>query len=145
MTPTTHKSSARMESARAVRKPVHERWSTPWMFILAASGAAIGVNNFWQFPSLVAQFGGGAFLIVYLLCVLLIGLPLMMTELMLGRMGRGSPIGVFRDLASRVRADRNWALVGWMGVLSVFLILSYLSVIAGWTIAYTLRSASGVF
>lgn len=134
-----------MDPARAVRKPVHERWSSPWMFILAAGGAAIGFNNFWQFPSLVAQFGGGAFLIVYLLCVLLIGLPLMMTELMLGRMGRGSPISVFRDLASRVRADRNWAVVGWVGVLSVFLILSYLSVIAGWTIAYTLRSASGVF
>ena len=124
---------------------MHERWSSPGIFVLAAGGAAIGFNNFWQFPQLAAQYGGGAFLIVYLLCLLIIGLPLLMAEYMLGRSGRASPVAAFRFLAQRVRGSRLWIVVGAMGVLSVFLILSYLSVIAGWVIAYTLRAASGVF
>jgi len=124
---------------------VHERWSSPGLFVLAAGGAAIGFNNFWQFPQLVAQYGGAAFLIVYLLCLLIVGLPLLMAEYMLGRSGRASPVAIFRFLARRVHGNRLWSVVGAMGVLSVFLILSYLSVIAGWVIAYTLRAASGVF
>lgn len=113
--------------------------------MLAAGGAAIGFNNFWQFPHLAAQYGGGAFLIVYLLSVLLIGMPLLMAEFALGRSGRASPIGIFRFMTQRSRANPLWKLVGWMGVISVFLILSYLSVIAGWVIAYMLRAAFGVF
>jgi neurotransmitter:Na+ symporter, NSS family len=142
---TTHKHPARRNPLRSGRKTVYERWSSPGMFVLAAGGAAIGFNNFWQFPQLAAEYGGGAFLIVYLLCVLVIGLPLLMTEFALGRSGRGSPISVFRYLAYRAHASPLWRVVGVMGVLSVFLILSYLSVIAGWVIAYTLRAGFGVF
>ncbi len=141
----THKHPARRNPLRSGRKNVHERWSSPGIFVLAASGAAIGFNNFWQFPQLAAQYGGGAFLIVYLLCVLLIGFPLLMAELALGRSGRASPIGTFQFMTRRARANSLWKLVGWMGVISVFLILSYLSVIAGWVIAYMLRAAFGVF
>jgi len=141
----THKHPARRDPLRSGRKTVHERWSSPGIFVLAAGGAAIGFNNFWQFPQLAAQYGGGAFLIVYLLCLLIIGLPLLMAEYMLGRSGRASPVTTFRFLARRVHGSRLWSVVGAMGVLSVFLILSYLSVIAGWVIAYTLRAASGVF
>jgi NSS family neurotransmitter:Na+ symporter len=115
------------------------------MFVLAAGGAAIGFNNFWQFPQLAAQYGGGAYLIVYLLCVLVIGVPLLMTEYALGRSGRASPVLTFHFLARRLRADPAWAVIGMMGILGAFLILSYLSVIAGWVIAYTLRAGLGIF
>ena len=115
------------------------------MFVLAAGGAAIGFNNFWQLPQLAAQYGGGAYLIVYLLCVLVIGVPLLMTEYALGRSGRASPVLTFHFLARRVRADPAWAVIGMMGILGAFLILSYLSVIAGWVIAYTLRARAWVF
>lgn len=113
--------------------------------MLAAGGAAIGFNNFWQFPHLAAEYGGGAFLLVYLLSVLLLGVPLLMAEFALGRSGRASPVGTFRFVTQRAHANPLWRVVGWMGVLSVFLILSYLSVIAGWVIAYMLRAAFGVF
>ena len=89
---TTHKHPARRNPLRTGRKTVYERWSSPGMFVLAAGGAAIGFNNFWQFPQLAAEYGGGAFLIVYILCVLVVGLPLLMTEFALGRSGRGSPV-----------------------------------------------------
>ncbi|MDH3309673.1 MAG: sodium-dependent transporter [Gammaproteobacteria bacterium] len=142
---TTHKHPARHNPLRSGRNTVHERWSSTGIVVLAAGGAAIGFNNFWSFPQLAVQYGGGAFLIVYFLSLLLIGLPLLMAEFALGRSGRASPIGTFRYLTRRAHANPLWKLVGWMGVLSVFLILSYLSVIAGWVIAYLVRSAFGVF
>lgn len=142
---TTYKHPARRDPLRSGRKTLYERWSSPGMFVLAATGAAIGFNNFWQFPSLIAQYGGGAFLMVYLLCVLVIGVPLLMMEFALGRAGRASPVGTFQFLARRAHADPLWKLVGGMGVISVFLILSYLSVIAGWVIAYTWRAGFGIF
>jgi len=129
---------------RMTRIVVHGRWSSAGMFVLAASGATIGFNNIWHFPYLVGANGGGAFLIVYLFCVLVIGLPLLMAEVMLGRLGRASPITAMRQLADRARGDPNWVLVGWAGVLGGFLILSYLSVIAGWALAYVPRMAFGV-
>jgi NSS family neurotransmitter:Na+ symporter len=115
------------------------------MFVLAGSGAAIGFNNIWQFPHLAASHGGGAFIIVYLFCIVLIGLPLLIAELMLGRIGRASPAGSLRRLSEQMRADPNWALLGGLSILAGLLILSYLSVIAGWTVAYALRSAFGTF
>ncbi|MBI3546286.1 MAG: sodium-dependent transporter [Gammaproteobacteria bacterium] len=142
---TVYKHPARRDPLRSGRKTLYERWSSPSMFVLAASGAAIGFNNFWQFPPLIAQYGGGAFLMVYLLCVLIIGLPLLMLEFALGRAGRASPVGTFRFLARRAHADPLWRLVGGMGIISVFLILSYLSVIAGWMLAYAWRAAFGIF
>ena len=140
-----HKGAQTEGATRKSGKALSVRWSSTTLFVLAASGAAIGFNNIWQFPFLAGQYGGGAFVIVYLFCVLLIGLPLLMAEVMLGRMGRGSPIYTFRYLAARARGDPKWALVGWFVVLGGFLIFSYLSVIAGWTIAYTLRFAVGAF
>lgn len=120
-----------------------EQWSSPWVFVLAASGAAIGFNNIWQFPQLVAQHGGGAFLLVYLFWVLLIGVPLLAAEIALGRAGRASPIGSLRHLAERARADPNWTMVGALAVLASFLTFSYLSVVGAWTLAYWLRAAVG--
>lgn len=127
------------------RPPPLPRWSTPRLMVLAAGGAAIGFNNFWQFPMLLGYHGGSAFLLVYLGCLALIGLPLVMAEFLLGRLGRASPVGALANLAGQARADPHWAIVGGMGVLVGFLVFSYLSVIAGWTLAYTLRALLGTF
>lgn len=120
-----------------------KQWSSPWVFVFAASGAAIGFNNIWQFPYLAAEHGGGAFLLVYLFCVLLIGVPLLAAEAALGRAGRASPIGSLRALADRAHADPNWAMVGALAVLASFLTFSYLSVVGAWTLAYWLRAVVG--
>ncbi len=125
-------------------KATHPEWSSPWIFVFAASGAAIGLKNIWQFPFLVAAYGGGAFIVIYLLCVLLIGVPLFTAEVMLGRCGRKSPVNSIRLLAERSQRAPHWRWLGWIGVTSGFLILSSLSVLAGWIMAYAVRTAVGV-
>lgn len=121
----------------------HAQWSSSWVFVLAASGAAIGLNNVWQFPFLVSDYGGGAFIIVYIFCVLLIGAPLLIAEVMLGRRARASPVNSIRRLAEHAGRRPAWGAIGWLGVGAGFLILSYLSVIAGWIMAYAARAAIG--
>jgi NSS family neurotransmitter:Na+ symporter len=123
----------------------HRHWSSVRTLTLAACGAAIGFNNFWQFPVVTVRYGGGAFLIVYLLCIAVIGLPLLAAELLLGQRGQASPVGTFERLAEECRASRAWSLVGWASVVSGFLIFCYLSVVAGWTLAYLLRAILGIF
>ena len=124
---------------------IHGMWSTRLAFILAATGSAVGLGNIWRFPYTAGEYGGGAFVLIYLLCVAAIGIPIMMAEIMLGRRGRQSPINTMRTLARREGKHPAWQLLGWMGVVTGFLILSFYSVIAGWTMAYTVRSAGGVF
>lgn len=123
----------------------HGQWSSRLAFILAATGSAVGLGNIWKFPYITGENGGGAFVIVYLLCILLIGVPIMMAEVMLGRRGRQSPINSMRELAKEAGGSRLWALLGGLGVVAGFLILSYYSVIAGWAMAYIVRVGSGVF
>jgi NSS family neurotransmitter:Na+ symporter len=115
------------------------------MFILAATGSAVGLGNIWKFPYITGENGGGAFVIVYLVCIAIVGIPIMMAEIMLGRRGRQSPINTMRSLASDEGAHRAWALLGWGGILAGFIILSYYSVIAGWALAYIFRTAGGMF
>lgn len=124
---------------------IHGEWSTRLAFILAATGSAVGLGNIWKFPWLAGENGGGAFVIVYLLCIALIGLPVMMAEVMLGKRGRCSPINSMQALAKEARRSSLWQLLGWSGVVAGFLILSYYSVIAGWALAYIPRLASGTF
>jgi NSS family neurotransmitter:Na+ symporter len=124
---------------------IHGMWSTRLAFILAATGSAVGLGNIWRFPYTAGEYGGGAFVLVYLLCVAAIGLPIMMAEIMLGRRGRQSPINTMRALAREEGASPLWQLLGWMGILSGFLILSFYSVIAGWTLAYVFRAGAGLF
>ncbi len=124
---------------------IHGQWSSKWIFVLAATGSAVGLGNIWKFPYITGENGGGAFVLVYLLCIVAIGLPIMMAEIMLGRHGRQSPINTMRQLAGKARAHPRWQYLGWMGVLAGFLILSYYSVIAGWALAYVARSVGGVF
>jgi NSS family neurotransmitter:Na+ symporter len=124
---------------------IHGMWSSRLAFVLAATGSAVGLGNIWRFPYTAGEYGGGAFVIVYILCVAAIGIPIMMAEIMLGRRGRQSPINTMRALAEREGASPLWQLLGWMGILSGFLILSFYSVIAGWTLAYVMRAAGGLF
>jgi NSS family neurotransmitter:Na+ symporter len=140
MTPASHS-----PRSQAGRKPAHPSWSSPAIFILAASGAAIGFNNFWQFPALVAKGGGGAFLLAYLAGVALVALPLLLAQIAIGRRTRLSPVNALHLLAVQRRADPHWSLLGWACLAACFLILSYLGVFAGWTLAYTMRSLLGVF
>jgi NSS family neurotransmitter:Na+ symporter len=123
---------------------IHGQWSSRWSFILAATGSAVGLGNIWKFPYITGEYGGGAFVIVYLICVALIGIPIMMAEVMLGRRGRQSPINTMRALAKEEGRHGIWSWIGWMGVLAGFLILSYYAVIAGWALAYVFRVGSGV-
>jgi len=127
------------------KKSIHGEWSSRFAFILAATGSAVGLGNIWKFPYITGENGGGAFVIVYLLCVLLIGIPIMMAETMLGRRSRQNPINTMMTLAEEAGADKNWHYLGWMGVIAGFLILSYYSVIAGWASAYVLKAFTGSF
>jgi len=127
------------------RTSIHGEWSSRMAFILAATGSAVGLGNIWKFPYITGENGGGAFVLVYLLCVIVIGIPIMMAEVMLGRRGRQSPINTMRTLAQEEGKSGHWQYLGWAGVLAGFLILSYYSVIAGWALAYVARSASGAF
>lgn len=113
--------------------------------MLAAAGSAVGLGNIWKFPYITGENGGGAFVLVYLVCIALIGLPIMMTEILIGRRGRQSPINTMAELAREYHVSRAWRLLGWAGVIAGFLILSYYSVIAGWALAYVFEAGGGAF
>ena len=127
------------------RTSIHGQWSNRLAFILAATGSAVGLGNIWKFPYIAGENGGGAFVLVYLVCIGVIGIPIMMAEVMLGRRGRQSPINTMRTLAYEEKVSPHWRWLGWAGVLAGFLILSYYSVIAGWALAYVFRAGSGLF
>ena len=125
------------------RVSVHGMWSSRAVFIMAAVGSAVGLGNVWKFPYITGEYGGGAFVVVYLLCIALIGIPIMMAEILLGRRGRASPIVTMRTLARQQGASPAWSIVGYSGVVAGFLILSFYSVVAGWALAYVFQAASG--
>ncbi len=127
------------------RTSLHGHWSSRMAFILAVTGSAVGLGNIWKFPYIAGQNGGGAFVLVYLVCVVVIGMPVMMSEILIGRRGRRNPIATMELLGKEEGSSGNWRFVGSMGVLAGILILSYYSVIAGWTLAYVMKSATGVF
>jgi hypothetical protein len=122
---------------------IHGSWASRWTFIMAATGSAVGLGNIWKFPYITGENGGGAFVLVYLACILSVGIPVMMAEIMLGRMGRRSPIGAMKKIVRETGAHRFWNSIGWVGVIAGLLILSYYAVIAGWALAYIVEMASG--
>ncbi len=127
------------------RESLHGQWSGRWAFILAATGSAVGLGNIWKFPYITGENGGGAFVLVYLVCIAIIGIPIMIAEVMLGRRGRRSPLNTMRHLARDEMRSPHWQYLGWAGMIAGFLILSYYSVIAGWALAYFFRTAAGTF
>jgi NSS family neurotransmitter:Na+ symporter len=127
------------------RKSIHGQWSSRLAFVLAATGSAVGLGNIWRFPYITGENGGGAFVLVYLLCILFVGIPIMMAEIMLGRRGRQSPINTMQTLAEEEGLNPAWRYLGWLGVATGFFILSFYSVVAGWILDYIFRAGSGVF
>ncbi|KAF3977407.1 MAG: sodium-dependent transporter [Methylococcales symbiont of Iophon sp. n. MRB-2018] len=121
-------------------KSIHGEWSSRFAYILATTGSAVGLGNIWKFPYITGENGGGAFVLVYLGCVLAIGIPIMMAETIMGRRGRQSPINTLSTLAVEANASKYWRYLGWMGTIAGLLILSYYSVIAGWAIAYVFKA-----
>ena len=140
------------------RKSIHGQWSSRLIFIFAATGSAVGLGNIWKFPWMTSEYGGGAFVVIYILSILLIALPIMIAEVLVGRHGKQNPVGSLKYLShesstfsiqeiehdlnrvktksqkySNVDDYTNWQLVGWSGMIAGILILSFYSVIAGWT------------
>ncbi|ADB60626.1 sodium:neurotransmitter symporter [Haloterrigena turkmenica DSM 5511] len=115
-----------------------ESWATRAGFILAAVGSAVGLGNIWRFPYQVGEYGGAAFLVVYLLLVALIGFPVMLVEFTIGRRTERNPVGALKQIG-----EGAWTKVGWVFVLAGFVILSYYSVVAGWILRYTAIGLQG--
>jgi len=121
----------------------HSKWSSEWAFLLAAIAYAIGLGNIWRFSYVVGVNGGGGFIMIYLGCVFLIGLPLLLCDFVIGRRGMGSPPVSIAATARSSGKSTKWSALGWMGLFNGFLVLSYYSVIAGWTIAYFVKATAG--
>ncbi|KZN12204.1 sodium-dependent transporter [Marinomonas sp. TW1] len=111
-------------------------WASRWIFILAATGSAVGLGNIWKFPYITGENGGGAFVLVYLACILLVGIPIMMAEVFIGRRARKNPINALTDLADESAGSKSWSIIGLMGMLSGVLIFSFYSVVGGWVLHY---------
>jgi len=111
-------------------------WSSQIGFVAAAAGSAIGLGNIWRFPYIVGRYGGAAFVLVYLAIIIFIGVPIMNSELLIGRKSERNAVGAFKVLAP----GTPWFIVGAMGILAGFIILSYYSVVAGWAVAYIFKS-----
>lgn len=124
---------------------MRSHWSNRWAFVMATAGSAVGLGNIWKFPYMTGVNGGSAFVLVYLLCVAVIGAPLMMTEIMLGRHAQRNPVDGMAFLAQESSASKWWKGVGYLGIAAGILILSFYSVVAGWVLDYTVRAASGNF
>ena len=107
--------------------------------VLASAGSAVGLGNIWRFPTECGSNGGAAFILIYLLCVFVLAMPVMVSEFVIGRASRSNTVGSYRVLAP----GKPWVVSGFMGVLAGFLVLSYYSVVAGWTLDYTVESLCG--
>jgi len=120
-------------------------WSSRMAFILAAVGSAVGLGNIWKFPYITGENGGGAFVLVYLACIAIVGIPVLIAEVMIGRRGGQSPVASMRTLTTTEGTAKGWRLIGWNGIIASFLVLSFYSVIGGWSLSYVGKAASGMF
>ncbi len=120
----------------------HGTWIGKWTFILAATGSAVGLGNIWGFPYKAGTNGGGAFVLIYLLCIVMIGVPIMISEIIIGRRAGNSPINAMKRTALDSNSSSLWQFVGWSGITAGVLILSFYSVIAGICLNYIFIAAS---
>jgi neurotransmitter:Na+ symporter, NSS family len=118
------------------------QWGSKLGFILAAAGSAVGLGNLWKFPYITGENGGGAFVAIYLLSIAFVGLPIMIGEVLVGRMAQSSNVGAFRTLS---KPKSPWISIGWLGVVTAFVLLSYYSVVAGWALTYFGMALKGSF
>ena len=118
-----------------------EKWGSKLGFILAAAGSAVGIGNIWKYPHMAGQNGGSAFTIIYLICIFLVGLSIVIAEFAIGRKTQLSPVGAFEKLAP----GSSWKYVGFLGVASAFVILSFYGVVGGWILKYIIDALTGGF
>lgn len=126
-------------------KHSHAQWGSRVGFVLAATGSAVGLGNIWKFPYMTGVSGGSAFVLTYLFCIALIGFPILVAEWMIGRRGQKNPIHAMEDVATQNGKSKAWGLIGLVGVVGSFLILSFYSVIGGWAVDYIFMTGSGTF
>jgi neurotransmitter:Na+ symporter, NSS family len=118
-----------------------EKWGSKIGFVLAAAGSAIGLGNIWKFPYIAGENGGASFVLVYLICIAIIGLPVLIAEILIGRTTQRNPVGAFYKLSQ----SKIWASLGGLGVVAGFMILSFYAIIAGWSIGYIVEAVVGNF
>ena len=121
----------------------HGTWSSRFGFLMAAIGSSVGLGNFWRFPYTAGENGGAAFVLIYLACVALIGFPILMAELSVGRHARRSAVGSTRKMAFDAGASELWSIAGWVGMAGGVMILCFYSVVAGWVASYVYKMFTG--
>lgn len=120
-------------------------WSSRFAFIMVTAGAAVGLGNIWKFPYMAGNNGGGVFVLAYLFFIAVIGIPAMIAELLIGRRGRQNPVNTLATLAIEANSATAWQGLGWWGAITLVLVLSFYSVVAGWSIAYLFYALKGIF
>lgn len=126
-------------------KSTHSQWSSRFGFLMAAVGSAVGLGSIWKFPYMTGDSGGSAFVILFILCITVIGFPVLIMEWLIGRRGQQNPADSFRKVAQDSGLSRSWGILGGLGTLAAFMILSFYSVIGGWSLKYTVNSAMNSF
>ena len=123
-------------------KKKRENWGSSLGFVLAAAGSAVGLGNIWKFPYIAGENGGAAFILVYLISILLIGIPIFISELIIGRKSQLNVVGAYKKLSNN---SPFWSVVGYIGIFTAFVILSYYNVVAGWSLGYFFEGLRGTF
>ena len=123
----------------------HEQWSSKAAFIFATVGAAVGLGNLWRFPFVAGENGGGAFVLIYLFFVILFGIPLLVSELGIGRRGQQNPINSMALISQNEDANKKWSFVGWLSIGIPLISLSFYSVVGGWALYYILEAGMNTF
>jgi len=120
-------------------------WANRWTFMLATAGSAIGLGNIWKLPYMIGVNGGSAFVLIFIASIIFLAIPLMMTEIMLGRRAQKNPLDAMKELAEEAGVSTLWRWVGGMGMLAGVLILSFYSVVGGWVLSYVISALEGIF
>jgi neurotransmitter:Na+ symporter, NSS family len=127
-------------------KTGHEQWASRLGFLMAAVGSSVGLGNLWRFSAEAGQNGGGAFVLVYLLCVFFIGVPVLMSEFIIGRgSNAASAVKSVENLANQSGVSKGWSLLAWIGMIAAFVGMGFYSAVAGWVLAYILKFLMGAF
>jgi neurotransmitter:Na+ symporter, NSS family len=124
---------------------IHGAWASRWVFMMAAIGSAVGLGSIWKFPYMTGAYGGGAFVLMFLVFIVLVGVPVMLAETLIGRRARQSPANALRQLASEAGRSPRWSWVAFAGMVTALLILSFYSVVGGWSLDYILGMGRGDF
>lgn len=120
-------------------------WSSRTTFLFATISCSVGLGNMWRFPYVAGENGGGAFVLVYIGFVLLIGIPLIMAELAIARRGRSNPIDTTATISMAESGHSRWQLIGWLSIIAPLIALSFYGVVAGWSLEYLFFAATDQF